>query len=550
MSGSPVYIDGRLIGAVSYALGAFSKEPIAGITPIAEMTDSVTLAGVRPPGAKIQIDLPLTRENLTAALRKALNWNRPFAEGSQGAAAARCECRGRTRRRATRRAAAPHRDTARDVGLRAGGRGSLRHRVRQPGLRPHRRQRRRSAGRRDAVRRSAEGRATPIGVMLVNGDLQMGGTGTVTHIDDDRVYAFGHPLYNLGPTEFPMTRAYVYTVLPSLLSSFKLSTTGEVIGTFLQDRATTIAGRLGPGPRMIPVTVNLTQARGVRTHLQLRGRQRPVVHAADDLRGAVEHAELVRAPVRRGHVQRPRAGDGEGPRSDRVRRSLLDQPVRDGRVGVYRRAAHLPSGQRLREGRGQRPRADDRLDRGTEDGDARARVDRRSAAARRPHRSAEDSAPHLPGRGRGAHAPRSDPGQRQRHALGDGDRRLASRPDGAARSAHPAAAAQRRSGDQVAQQGASQQHALRQAARRRGRRGRRTARCCPRCRRRCWPCSKPIGTAAPSTRCAARPSANGSSRPSTPSAGRARCRSPFPPTDREIVMSYPGGCRRSRPSSR
>jgi len=101
-----------------------------------------------------------------------------------------------------------------------------------------------------------------VGVMLVNGDLQMGGTGTVTHIDEDRVYAFGHPLYNLGPTEFPMTRAYVYTVLPSLFSSFKLSTTGEVIGTFLQDRATAIAGRVGPGPRMIPVTINLTQARG------------------------------------------------------------------------------------------------------------------------------------------------------------------------------------------------------------------------------------------------------------------------------------------------
>src|SRR5688572_20855467 len=86
MSGSPVYIEGRLIGAVSYALGAFSKEPIAGITPIAEMTDSTTLAGgVRPPGAKIQIDLPLTRENLTAALRKALNWNRPFTDGPRDA---------------------------------------------------------------------------------------------------------------------------------------------------------------------------------------------------------------------------------------------------------------------------------------------------------------------------------------------------------------------------------------------------------------------------------------------------------------------------------
>src|SRR5215813_3101792 len=80
MSGSPVYIDGRLVGAVSYSLGQFSKEPIAGITPIAEMTDSTTFSDVRPPGAKVKVEYPLTREGLTTALRKALNWNRPFAE--------------------------------------------------------------------------------------------------------------------------------------------------------------------------------------------------------------------------------------------------------------------------------------------------------------------------------------------------------------------------------------------------------------------------------------------------------------------------------------
>ena len=101
-----------------------------------------------------------------------------------------------------------------------------------------------------------------IGVNFVTGDLLLGGTGTVTHIDGDRIYAFGHPMYNLGPTEFPMTRAYVYTVLPSLFSSTKLSTTGETIGTLLQDRATAIAGRLGPAPKMIPVTLALSSDRG------------------------------------------------------------------------------------------------------------------------------------------------------------------------------------------------------------------------------------------------------------------------------------------------
>src|SRR5215468_1328346 len=62
MSGSPVFIDGKLVGAVSYALGAFSKEPIAGITPIAEMTDSTSFSDVRPPGARVKVEYPLTRD--------------------------------------------------------------------------------------------------------------------------------------------------------------------------------------------------------------------------------------------------------------------------------------------------------------------------------------------------------------------------------------------------------------------------------------------------------------------------------------------------------
>jgi len=71
-------------------------------------------------------------------------------------------------------------------------------------------------------------------------------------------------MYNLGPTEVPMTRAYVYTGLPSLFSSMKLSTTGEVIGTVVQDRAAAIAGVLGNGPRLIPITVSLESARAAK----------------------------------------------------------------------------------------------------------------------------------------------------------------------------------------------------------------------------------------------------------------------------------------------
>jgi len=104
----------------------------------------------------------------------------------------------------------------------------------------------------------------PIGVALMSGDLELGATGTVTEVAGDRIYAFGHPFYGLGPTAFPLTRAYVHVVLPSLTSSMKIASTGDVIGTVLQDRATTIAGTLGAGPSMIPITLNLNAERGTR----------------------------------------------------------------------------------------------------------------------------------------------------------------------------------------------------------------------------------------------------------------------------------------------
>ena len=261
MSGSPVYVDARLVGAISYALGAFSKEPIAGITPIDEMTAAAAFDTPRPAAARIHLDFPLTRENLVAAFRRALNWNRPFAErpedarliGVSGVAGLGSRELGTMLRPiATPLVMAGFEpDLAHMLGLAfqdqgfvptSGGSSEAR-----PGEMPF------------------EGPLKPgdaIGVTFVDGDLLLGGTGTVTHLEGDRVYAFGHAVYNLGPTQFPMTRAYVYTVLPSLFSSMKLSTTGEVIGTMLQDRSTTIAGRLGPGPDLIPVTLTLEADRG------------------------------------------------------------------------------------------------------------------------------------------------------------------------------------------------------------------------------------------------------------------------------------------------
>src|SRR5262245_5981242 len=259
MSGSPVYIDGKLIGAVSYSLGSFPKEPIAGITPIAEMTDSAAVNPVRPAAAKVQLDFPLTREGLTAAFRKALNWNRPFADRPSDTQFTGVGVLGMTgdqlgpllRPIATPLSISGFEPDVAD--LLAGA-------FREHGFIP-------SGGGAGALRAGEmafEGPLKPgdaVGVMLVGGDLRLGATGTVTHIDGDQVFAFGHPMYNLGPIDFPMTRAYVYTVLPSLFSSLKLSGTADVIGTVVQDRATAIGGRLGPGPRMIPVSLSLESQR-------------------------------------------------------------------------------------------------------------------------------------------------------------------------------------------------------------------------------------------------------------------------------------------------
>ena len=87
----------------------------------------------------------------------------------------------------------------------------------------------------------------PIGVALIRGDLEVGATGTVTYVDGAQVYAFGHPFLGLGPAALPMTRAKVFTIIPSLDSSLKIAVLGPIAGTFTQDRATGKAERWAPG---------------------------------------------------------------------------------------------------------------------------------------------------------------------------------------------------------------------------------------------------------------------------------------------------------------
>lgn len=258
MSGSPVYIDGRLLGAISYSLGSFSKDAIAGITPIDEMI--ATDAHIVNNAQRLQHSLPspTTVLDLARAINIAFSREPRFANRSSEI-------------------------DARDISASDAGRlGTLLRPISIPlalhGFEPALHDLWSAALRTNGVVptiagvMSAEAQrevaniplqpGDAIGATLIRGDLTMAGTGTVTMIEGDRVYAFGHPFYNLGPVQIPMTRATVTTVLPSLALSSKITTIGNVVGKFDQDRSTGIYGTLGPGPLMIPVRVRLTEEGG------------------------------------------------------------------------------------------------------------------------------------------------------------------------------------------------------------------------------------------------------------------------------------------------
>src|SRR3954470_12464148 len=257
MSGSPVYIDGRLVGAVSYSIGAFPKEPIAGITPIGEMIEATAATGTRrPSAAQARLELPVTPEHLASVVRAAYarvaafadrpadvqTFGVPAAAGAQMGALLRPIATPLVMSGMASATSDLVSSMFRDAGFTpvlSGGSSAGAAPSNQP-LRP----------------------GDPIGVALLGGDGEMGATGTITHIDGNRLYAFGHPFFSFGPTAFPMTRATVYASLPSLMSSFKIATMGDVVGTVQQDRATAIAGTLGTGPAMVPVSVTLDSGRG------------------------------------------------------------------------------------------------------------------------------------------------------------------------------------------------------------------------------------------------------------------------------------------------
>jgi SpoIVB peptidase S55 len=233
MSGSPVYIDGRLVGALSYRIGQFTKEPIAGITPIESMLqvrDGDGAASVGMERAELQErstgGLPLRQaqgqddDNFSRQQPEMRAMETPLMFG--GFSQETVERFG---------------DRFRAMGLTpVAGLGGADPKAVQP---------------EPLVPGSA------VSAVLVRGDLSMAGTCTVTYVDPKRLLACGHPITQYGPVDMPMTKAEVLTSLASPLNSFKIINTTETVGAFTEDRASAIMGRFGVLARMIPVEVEV-----------------------------------------------------------------------------------------------------------------------------------------------------------------------------------------------------------------------------------------------------------------------------------------------------
>jgi hypothetical protein len=256
MSGSPVFIDGKLVGAVSYGF-PFSKETICGITPIGEMIEDTSTDAPRAASARFRtasfgpgphaLAAPLDRASLMAAIQRPMS-SVPLsgAAGQLPPALAAESMRPLSLPLVFSGFDASTFEWAKGVFSGLGftpvmGAGAIgKPPAPLPDLQP----------------------GSALGVSLIEGDMDLSVTGTITHIDGERIYAFGHPFYNLGPTQFPMRKAYVYSVFPSLYQSWKISSPADPVGTIEQDRGTAIAGRLGKTPRMIPVSVHISTSRG------------------------------------------------------------------------------------------------------------------------------------------------------------------------------------------------------------------------------------------------------------------------------------------------
>jgi hypothetical protein len=251
MSGSPVYFDGKLAGAISLKMGIFAKDAIAGVTPIQNMLDipqampAQEATSVAPDGnngprgvSQAAIDtqsfdspakVPLGGDQFLIPIETPLVFSGLSLQ--------------------TLSRFSPE---LQSYGLSAMAGGTVPPSPADAQLKP----------------------GDMVGMDLVSGDMSVAAGCTVTAIIHGRVFVCGHPFNSFGNVSMPMSRAYVVTTLASDLESTKIMNTGGVIGTFQQDRLTGVVGQLGAGPPTLPVTVNIDFA-GEHRHFHFNVTQNP-----------------------------------------------------------------------------------------------------------------------------------------------------------------------------------------------------------------------------------------------------------------------------------
>ena len=272
MSGSPIYVDGKIIGALSLRLGLFAKEPLAGITPI----EQVLRAGGEPKATAstpARYSLPASVASIYGLTSSSETFLTPIETPLLFVG------------------------FDRDVIQRfASDFSSFGFSVVQGG----------SATPAEVSQKIRPGAG--ISAVLISGDLAIHGAGTVTYVDGDRIYAFGHPLLGFGKVELPMARAEFLYTLASSMASTKIANLGETIGTLDEDRLTGIAGRLGPAPPMIPVELHLRGSRfekKIRVQVAQHPKITPLLMALSTLQGLAGNPEYGEGTTLRlrGHIQ-------------------------------------------------------------------------------------------------------------------------------------------------------------------------------------------------------------------------------------------------------
>jgi hypothetical protein len=240
MSGSPVYIDGKLVGALSYRIGQMSKEPIAGVTPIADMLEINGMDVSKPSAGPTSERAASLWQSTSAAatspapdsgvqsfqnLMKPIDTPLVFTGFSEDAV----------------RRFAPQFASAGVVPVMGIG------------------------GVSDEKQPDPVVPGSAVSAILVRGDMDIAATCTVTYIDATHLLACGHPILQYGGVDLPMTKATVLATLPSPLNAFKIVNATEPIGAFVQDRHTGILGRFDRTPEMIPVTLTVHGGLGPKT---------------------------------------------------------------------------------------------------------------------------------------------------------------------------------------------------------------------------------------------------------------------------------------------